>query len=68
MYCQTKKEGGKELFYFNKADIYTEHHLNVYILLTDGKIMYDIRIGSYKYWPQIWYAARPWEWIQNIRG
>ena len=40
--AQTKKEGGKELFYFNKADIYTEPSFERFIsLLTDGKIMYD---------------------------
>ncbi|MFS2826669.1 MvaI/BcnI family restriction endonuclease, partial [Parabacteroides distasonis] len=51
--AQTKKEGGKELFYFNKADIYTEPSFERFIsLLTDGKIMYDIRIGSYKSGPK----------------
>ena len=41
------------VFYFNKADIYTEPSFERFIsLLTDGKIMYDIRIGSYKSGPK----------------
>ena len=36
-----------------KADIYTEPSFERFIsLLTDGKIMYDIRIGSYKSGPK----------------
>ena len=43
----------KNFFYFNKADIYTEPSFERFIsLLTDGKIMYDIRIGSYKSGPK----------------
>jgi hypothetical protein len=38
-----------EYFYFNKADIYTDLSLKKFLDLIDkGKIMYDIRIGSYQ--------------------
>lgn len=40
---------GKEEFHFNKAEIYETPSLKNFIkLLDEGKIMYDIRIGSYK--------------------
>ena len=40
---------GDELFYFNHAEIYTEPSFEKLIELIDsGKIMYDIRIGSYQ--------------------
>lgn len=40
---------GKEEFHFNKADIYETPSLDNFLkLLDEGKIMYDIRIGSYK--------------------
>jgi len=46
--ADTKIENGKELFHFNSADIYSEPSLENFLkLLDDGKIMYDIRLGSY---------------------
>lgn len=40
---------GKEEFFFNRADIYEKPTLDRFLKLIDGvKIMYDIRIGSYK--------------------
>ncbi len=39
----------QEEFYFNSAEIYTEPSLTNFLkMLEDGKIMYDIRIGSYQ--------------------
>lgn len=46
--ADTKVENGRELFHFNKAEIYSEPSLACFLnLLDEGKIMYDIRIGSY---------------------
>lgn len=46
--ADTKVEEGTELFYFNSAEIYSEPLLGNFLeLLDDGKIMYDIRLGSY---------------------
>jgi hypothetical protein len=40
---------GVEYFHFNRADIYMNPSLDKFLnLLREGKIMYDIRIGSYK--------------------
>lgn len=48
--AETKKDkSGKELFHFNKADIYETPSFRKFLnLLEKGLIMYDIRIGSYK--------------------
>jgi len=46
--ADTKVEDGKELFFFNSAEIYSEPSLDKFLtLLDEGKIMYDIRLGSY---------------------
>ncbi len=46
---KNKKEDGDEQFLFHKADIYMRPSIDRFIeLLQNGKIMYDIRIGSYK--------------------
>ena len=46
--AETKNEGGTEYFYFNKAEIYTEPSFDKFLdLLDEGKIRFDIRIGSY---------------------
>jgi hypothetical protein len=40
---------GKEEFYFNSAEIYTNPSLHLFLkMLDEGEIMYDIRIGSYR--------------------
>lgn len=47
--CKNDEESGKELFHFASAEIYETPSLeNFLTLLDEGKIMYDIRIGSYK--------------------
>lgn len=47
--CKHDEESGKELFHFSSAEIYETPSLeNFLTLLDEGKIMYDIRIGSYK--------------------
>lgn len=46
--ADTMVENGKELFHFNRADIFSEPSLERFLdLLDGGKIMYDIRLGSY---------------------
>ena len=41
--------GDDEYFHFDKAEIYSNPSFDKFLgLLDDGKIMYDIRIGSYK--------------------
>jgi hypothetical protein len=46
--AETKNEGGTEYFYFNKAEIYTEPSFDKFLdLLDEGKIRFDIRIGSH---------------------
>lgn len=46
---RTKDEDGKEYFFFNQAEIYTQPSMDNFLKLIDeGEIMYDIRIGSYK--------------------
>lgn len=50
-YVSAKREyrEGDEYFYFNRAEIYSNPSLTKFLkLLDDGKIMFDIRIGSYK--------------------
>lgn len=45
--AETKFENGRERFYFNKADIYSEPSFEKFLnLIDEGLIMYDIRIGS----------------------
>lgn len=45
--AETKFENGRESFYFNKADIYSEPSFEKFLnLIDEGLIMYDIRIGS----------------------
>lgn len=47
--AKRQKSGGTELFLFHKADVYMRPSIERFInLLQEGKIMYDIRIGSYK--------------------
>jgi hypothetical protein len=44
---------GEESFYFDSAEIYTEPSLDKFLqMLDDGKIMYDIRIGTYHSGPK----------------
>lgn len=44
-----KFENGKELFHFNRAEIYSNPSLAKLLEMVDaGLIMYDIRIGSYQ--------------------
>ena len=44
-----KYESGEEYFNFTKADIYMQPSFENFLKLVDeGKIMYDIRMGSYK--------------------
>lgn len=39
---------GKELFYFESAEIYTDPSLDKFLkMLDDGEIMFDIRIGVF---------------------
>lgn len=46
--AETKVEDGTELFHFNSAEIYSEPSMDKFLrLLDEGKIMYDIRLGSY---------------------
>lgn len=50
-YVSAKREyrGDDEYFHFDKAEIYSNPSFDKFLgLLDDGKIMYDIRIGSYK--------------------
>lgn len=47
--AKSKKVDGTEQFLFHKADVYMHPSIDRFIeLLQEGKIMYDIRIGSYK--------------------
>lgn len=47
--AERKSKNGEEYFYFNKAEIYSNPAFEKFLsLLEKGKIMYDIRIGSYK--------------------
>lgn len=47
--ARSEKNGRKEKFLFHKAEIYLHPSIDRFIqLLQDGKIMYDIRIGSYQ--------------------
>ena len=47
--AERKYELGEELFYYNKAEIYSDpSFINFIELFKEGVIMYDIRIGSYK--------------------
>ena len=47
--AERKYEGGKEHFFFNHAEIYTQPSMeNLLKMIDEGDIMYDIRIGSYK--------------------
>lgn len=47
--AETQIQNREEYFYFKCADIYMEPSLERFMtLLREGKIMYDIRIGSYK--------------------
>lgn len=47
--AEVEVRNGKEFFYFNRADIYMNPSFNRFMeLLRTGKIMFDIRIGSYK--------------------
>jgi hypothetical protein len=47
--AERKTEDDGELFYFNKAEIYSNPSLDKFLDLIDGGvIMFDIRIGSYK--------------------
>ncbi|MCB6974323.1 MULTISPECIES: MvaI/BcnI restriction endonuclease family protein [Butyricimonas] len=47
--AETRNKDGVEEFYFNRADIYMNSSFERFLELLDtGKIMYDIRIGSYK--------------------
>ncbi|GAB6977053.1 MvaI/BcnI family restriction endonuclease [Prevotella falsenii] len=46
--AERKYEGNLEQFHFNKAELYTEPSFDKFLdLLDEGKIMFDIRIGSY---------------------
>lgn len=46
--AKRQKSEGTELFLFHKADVYMHPSIERFIdLLQEGKIMYDIRIGSY---------------------
>lgn len=50
-YVSAKREyrGSDEFFYFDRAEIFSNPSFGKFLrLLDDGKIMYDIRIGSYK--------------------
>lgn len=47
--AETKKQKGQEYFHFNKAEIYEDPSFEAFLdLLESGKIMFDIRIGSYQ--------------------
>ena len=47
--ARSEKKGRKETFLFHKAEIYLHPSIDRFIqLLQEGKIMYDIRIGSYQ--------------------
>lgn len=47
--AERKFENGKELFFFNKAEIYSNPTLSKLLEMIDtGLIMFDIRIGSYQ--------------------
>lgn len=47
--ADTKIIDGEEYFHYTKANIYLNHSLENFLkLVDDGKIMVDIRIGSYK--------------------
>lgn len=47
--ARSDKKGRKEKFLFHKAEIYQHPSIERFIqLLQEGKIMYDIRIGSYQ--------------------
>ncbi len=47
--AEVDKKGDTEYFHFNRADIYMNPSFDRFMnLLRAGKIMYDIRIGSYK--------------------
>ncbi len=47
--AEHKKEHGKELFHFNKAELLTGLTFDKFIkLVRDGIILYDIRIGVYR--------------------
>lgn len=47
--AETKEINGKEHFHFNKAEIYSKPSFSKFMeLVENGKIMYDIRIGTYK--------------------
>ncbi|MBE9488282.1 MAG: MvaI/BcnI restriction endonuclease family protein [Bacteroidetes bacterium] len=49
VYADTKIEKGVEYFHYKKAEIYIKPSLNKFIdLIDNGKLMIDIRIGSYK--------------------
>ena len=51
--AEVEVRNGKEFFYFNRADIYMNPSFNKFMeLLRGGKIMFDIRIGSYKSGPK----------------
>lgn len=44
-----RNKNGKEIFYFDSAEIYTEPSLKRFLKLLDaGEIMYDIRMGAYQ--------------------
>lgn len=47
--AQSKFIGDRECFYYTSADLYIQPSFEKFLKLLDqGKIMYDIRIGSYK--------------------
>jgi len=47
--ARSKKTENTEQFFFHKADVYMHPSIGKFIqLLQEGKIMYDIRIGSYQ--------------------
>lgn len=49
MYADSKIEKGEEYFHYTKAKIYLKSSLSKLLqLIDDGKLMVDIRIGSYK--------------------
>ncbi len=46
--ADTQVKDGSEYFHFNSAEIYSDPSLERFLkLLDEGKIMYDIRLGSY---------------------
>ena len=49
VYADSKIENGEEYFHYTKAEIYLKPSISKLLqLIDDGKLMIDIRIGSYK--------------------